>query len=113
MPKVVTPLNLDFDEKEEFIKLFGEGSLSKFVRQCIHERLEQKNREAGIDLSAIHQAFDPGNTITVMVVNESLDRFIEHADSCNDLTELAAIEGKGLTLVQKCRARHKRVRFGF
>jgi hypothetical protein len=53
------------------------------------------------------------NTITTLVVNESLDRFIEHADSCNDLSELSAIEGKGLSLVQKCRARYKRVKFAF
>lgn len=106
MPKVVTPLNLDFDEKEEFIKLFGEGSLSKFVRQCIHEKLEQKNREAGIDLSAINQAFDPVNTITTTVVNESLDRFMEHISTIEDVKEAAVIEGKTMQMHSFARQRY-------
>jgi hypothetical protein len=47
MPKVITPLNLDFDEKEEFVRRFGKGELSDFCRKAIHRRLEaEKNEEA-------------------------------------------------------------------
>lgn len=113
MPKVVTTVNLDFDEKEEFIKKFGKAELSHFLRQAIHEKLEEKNREATVNLSAVSAIPNANaNIITVTQVNEGLDRWIEHAIKCEDLTQLNVMEGKGLKLVQHCKQRYKKVRFG-
>jgi hypothetical protein len=75
MPKVVTTVNLDFDEKEEFIKRFGKDALSQFLREAIHEALEEKNREAHINLSAIHTCLR--NDIETKP-NKSLDGWIEY-----------------------------------
>ena len=79
MPLVVTTVNLDFDEKEEFVRRFGKAELSNFLRQAIHERLGQKNQEAGKDLSAVgrSQRYDKG--ILAQAGHKSLDDWVRYA----------------------------------
>ena len=97
MPKVVTPLNLDFDEKEEFKREFGEGSLSKFVRQCIHERLvKQKNEKAcAKDLSPIASVnlMNSNDTKDELKykMKENLDKYFVYFQNNNDFETLQTV----------------------
>lgn len=110
MPLVGSYVNLDFDDKVRFIQKFGKDELSKFLRNAIREKLKEKNQEALANLSAIRHP--DNNILTITQVNEGLDKYIQHADECNELIQITAIEAKGLTLVQHCKARYKKVRYG-
>ena len=79
MPKVVTTVNLDFDEKEEFVRKFGKAELSNFLRQAIHERLAEKNQEAGKDLSAIGRSQRCDRSILSHAGDKCLDGWIRYA----------------------------------
>jgi hypothetical protein len=101
MPKVVTTVNLDFDEKEQFVKKYGRDELSKFLRQAIHERLEkEKNEKAStkIDFSPIrvpinNKAFDIFNISSW--IQTSLDYFRQN----DDLGEIDTIKPQAQELV--------------
>lgn len=111
MPKVVTTVNLDFDEKEEFVRKYGKSELSSFLRQAIHEALEEKNREAHIDLSAVNHANSLPNVINAEVANQSLDTWIQQLEQRRDLIEIQAAEGKFLQCVQQTRKLWKDVKY--
>jgi len=104
MPKSVTTVNLDFDEKMEFIQKFGKAELSAFLRQAIHEKLKEKNREALISLSAI-----PSILINTKgkVVNQSLDGWIQYARTVGGLEPLIEIFPKVQTLYKLTNGRIK------
>jgi hypothetical protein len=78
MPLVVTTVNLDFDEKNEFVRKFGKSELSHFLRKAIHEKLEEKNREALINLSPIAHV-ETSIIISPTKTDKSLDKWIEYA----------------------------------
>lgn len=105
-------VNLDFDDKVKFKEKFGNDELSKFIRKAIKEKLEEKNREACINLSAVSTESQKSSVITVTQVNESLEKWLTNIDTVDDLGQLAMMEGKGLQMVQICKKRYKKVKWG-
>src|SRR5262245_4971671 len=93
MPKVVTTVNLDFDEKEEFVRLYGKAELSNFIRRAIHKALEEKNREASIkNLSAIKEVRTELDQ--KIAAKESLDYWISYVKAAKELQPLYDLRPK-------------------
>ncbi len=108
MVLVITSVNLDYDDKVKFIEKFGKDELSKFLRQQIHQRLEEEERRKkgiGFVNNPINVQFADQGMIAgldnynnarldINLINESLDKYIQYFKQNDELEQFSQISPK-------------------
>jgi hypothetical protein len=101
-------VNLDYDDKVKFIEKFGKDELSKFLRQQIHQRLEEEERRKkgiGFVNNPINVQFADQGMIAgldnynnarldINLINESLDKYIQYFKQNDELEQFSQISPK-------------------